>query len=294
VLLNPATNANLVSMSPQPGVFPYLFNRASFFHRFVICLDTEEQPVIEHFPNAVNRPGLSKNSFYSRYLRAVWEKNNNRFQLAYGRASRFAAVPDAILTMYSDEMPVTAAQADLLMAELFPGPKRTRVSEAEWTNDLEKVTVSQLIRQALPRARRTKFIEDLRECKTFYIGGRTSDAQVKFYDKVPGSVVRIEHTLRRGFFRRHGIRTPSEVFNLRLLDINELISLREISELRLERAIKSWSPSAKAMARDYLAFRRPLPQFVQFLRANGILPEAVLVPSEVHLRLESMARRLVY
>jgi hypothetical protein len=277
----------------QVGVFPDLWNTRSFIDRIVTCVNTEEQPDIEQFLNAVNSPGLSKNSFYSRYLSDVWEKNGNRLQLAYGKASKFTAVPDAILTMFSDEMPVTGSQVNLLLGELFPGPKRTRVSLAEWTNDLDYVTVSQLIRQALPKARRTKFIEDLRECKTFYIGARTSDAQVKFYDKVPGSVVRIEHTLRRGFFRRHGIRTPSEIFNLRLLDINELISLREISELELERAIKSWRPSAKAMARDFLAFR-PLPQFVQFLRTNGIPPEAVLVPSEVHLRLESMARRLVY
>jgi hypothetical protein len=92
-------------------------------------------------------------------------------------------------------MPVTAAQVDLLVAELFPGAKRTRVSVAEWTHDLEGVTVSQLIRTALHKARRTKLIEDLRR-QTYYIGGRKSFAETTFYDKVPGSVVRIEHALR--------------------------------------------------------------------------------------------------
>lgn len=274
-------------------MFPDLLNTRSFIDRIVICINTEESPVIENFENALNVPGLSKNSFHSRYLSAVWPKNLNRFRLGYGKVTKFRAVPDAILTMFSDEMPVTAAQVDLLVAELFPGAKRTRVSVAEWTHDLEGVTVSQLIRTALHKARRTKLIEDLRR-QTYYIGGRKSFAETTFYDKVPGSVVRIEHALRRPFLRQHGIRTPSEVFKLRLVEPDELISLREISEARLERAIKSWSPTWKAMARDYLAFLHPLPQFVQFLRANGIPPDAVLVPSEVHLRLESMARRLVY
>ncbi len=292
--MNPATKANLVRVSPLPGLFPFLFNTGSFVDRIVTCINTEEQPVTERFLNAVNSAGLSKNSFHSRYLSAVWPKNNNRFRLAYGKATKFAAVPDAILTMYADTMPLTAAQVALLVAELFRGPKRTRVSLVEWTSDLQGVTVSQLIRTALHKARRTKFIEDLRGRKTYYIGARTSDAQVKFYDKVPGSVVRIEHTLRRGFLRRHGIRMPSEVFKLKLLEVDELISLREISASRLERAIKSWTPDAQALARDYLKFRHPLPQFVQFLRANGIRPEAVLVPSEIHDRVQEMIRRLYW
>jgi uncharacterized protein YheU (UPF0270 family) len=87
---------------------------------------------------------------------------------------------------------------------------------------------------------------------------------------------------------------PSEVFKLKLLEVDELISLREISASRLERAIKSWTPDAQALARDYLKFRHPLPQFVQFLRANGIRPEAVLVPSEIHDRVQEMIRRLYW
>jgi hypothetical protein len=278
---------------PNAGVFPYLTNTASFIDRTVVGVNTEEQPVIEQFPNADNSPGLSRNSFYSRYLRDVWGKNGNRFQLAYGKASKFAAVPDAILTMFSDETPLTGSQVDLLLAELFPGPKRTRVSLVEWTNDLDNITVAELIRTTLHKARRTRFIEDLRGRQTYYIGGRKSHVQTKYYDKAPG-IVRVEHTLRRGFLRRYGIRTPSEVFKLRLVDVDEFVSLRAISELRLERAIESWSLSAKAMARDYLAFRHPLPQFVQFLRANNIRPEAVLVPSEVHDRLQAMTRRLCW
>jgi hypothetical protein len=222
----------------------------------------------------------------------MWPKNGGRFRLGYGKATKFNAVPDAILTMYSDEMPVTGSQVDLLLAELFRGPKKTRVSLVEWTSDLQGVTVSQLIRTALHKARRTKFIEDLRGRQTYYIGARQSLAQTKFYVKAPG-VVRIEHTLR-GFLRRRGIRTPSEVFKLRLVDVGELIRLREISEARLERAIKSWSRTGKAMARDYLAFRHPLQQFVQLLQANSVRPDAALVPTETHIRLESMARRLVY
>ena len=46
------------------------------------------------------------------------------------------------------------------------------------------------------------------------------------------------------------------------------------------------------MAWDYVKFLHPLPQFVQLVRANHIRPEAVLLPSEVHIRLESMARAL--
>ena len=276
-----------------PGVFPDLINNRSFVHRIVVGVNTDEPPVIENFEGALNAAGLSKNSFHSRYLSGVWPKNGNRFRLGYGKASKFSAVPDAILTMFSDEMPVTAAQVDLLLAELFRGQKKKRMALVELTSDLEGVTVNQLMRQVLHKARRTKFIEDSQGCKTLYIGARKSDAQIKFYDKAPG-VVRIEHTLRRGFLRRHGIRMPSEVFKLKLLEVDELISLREISASRLERAIKSWTPDAQALARDYLKFRHPLPQFVQFLRANGIRPEAVLVPSEIHDRVQEMIRRLYW
>jgi hypothetical protein len=286
-----ATGDDLVIRPAQVGVFPDLINTRSFVDRIVVSVYTEEPPVIENFEDALNSAGLSKNSFHSRYLSAVWPKNGNRFRLGYGKAIKFRVVPDAVLTTFSDTMPLSGSQVDLLLAELFPGPKKTRVSAAELTSDLEGVTVSQLIRTALHKARRTKFIEDLRGRQTYYIGARHL-AQTKFYDKAPG-VVRVEHTLR-GFLRRHGIRTPSEVFKLRLVGVDELISLREISELQLERAIKSWTPTGKAMARDFVAFRRPLPQFVQLLRANGIPPESVLLPSEVHLRVQAMIRRLYW
>jgi hypothetical protein len=279
--------------SPNAGVFPHLINTTSFIDRIVVGVKTEEQPVAGNFASADNSPGLSKNSFHSRYLSGVWEVNDNRFRLGYGKVSRFSAVPDAILTMYSDAMPLTGAQVDLFLARAFRGRKRKQVSQVECTNDLEGVTVSQIMRQAIHKARKTKFIEDSRGRKTFYIGGRKSELQIKFYDKQPG-VVRVEYTLRRGFLRRQGIRALSEVFKLRLLDVDEFISLREISELRLERAIKEWSPAAKAMARDFLKFRRPLPQFVQFLERNNIRPEAVLVPSKIHDRLQEMISRLCW
>ena len=67
------------------GVFPDLINTRSFIDRVVLSIDTDEQPVTEHFEDAVNSAGLSKNSFHSRYLSAVWEKNGNRFRLEIGQ-----------------------------------------------------------------------------------------------------------------------------------------------------------------------------------------------------------------
>ena len=174
----PSPGADLVKGRAQVGMFPDLLNTRSFIDRVAACINTEEQPVIEQFP--YRHPTVPR-CRRIRFTRATSGPSGRRTATGSSsgtEASKFSAVPDAVLTMFSDEMPVTGSQVDLLLAELFRGPKRTRVSVVECTSDLEgRHCEPAHPEQVLHRARRTKFIEDLEGRQTFYIGGRQSDAQ---------------------------------------------------------------------------------------------------------------------
>jgi hypothetical protein len=278
----------------RPGIFLPFVDSIAFVDRLKVGLWEKEVPITDCLDKVRNVPTLFKGGFHSRRISGFWKNTGNPVDLLYGRVNRFDAVPDMLLTLDSEQIPLSAAQTELIIRELCPSCKRRQISSVEVACDLRGVTVCDFVRHGLHRARRRKFLEDLQGRKTYYVAARTSDWQIKAYTKAP-DLTRFELTLRRGYLRRQEIRTPIEIFNLQsLLDPGKFISLCEISEPRLERAIRSWSPGAKAMARDYLAYRHPLSQFVQFLRANNIPPAAVLRPSEVHARVQEMIRRLYW
>lgn len=292
--LSPALFGNGFSMnSPnKSGVFEYLLDQLAFIDRVTLSAWSAEPPVLKSLTEVTNVPSLSRKSMYGRMVTGNWKRTGNPARILYGRRDKFPNVPPVRIVLDSTVCPLSGAQVSLLCDDILPGCERVVVSTAELAADLTSTSVGELRRQAVYRARHTKFLGTPETGSTFYIGARASSSQGKVYSKLNG-VTRVEFTLRGAYLKRKKMRKPAELVKLKSLDLSEQVSFMEVSELRLERATKSWSAEGKAMARDF-AFRRLRSRFLRFLRTNKIPPESVLMRSETHNRVQSMIEQLYW
>src|SRR5438876_5707013 len=107
-------------------------------------------------------------------------------------------------------MPLTAAQARLMISRATGERSSMQVSMLELTFDVTGVQVQQLRKRAIHRAHITRTLVDDQGRSTLYVGSPRSSWQVRIYDKT-SSVVRIEFVLRRSFLSKHKINTPEDI-----------------------------------------------------------------------------------
>jgi hypothetical protein len=227
------------------GVFDDLVDKRVFIDRGIFGASSSELPIFRSLTKVNNIPILSSGSLYGRMATGIWKLTGNPVCIQYALVSKFPRVPPVKIVLDSEATPLTGAQVELLCDDILPGCERLEVSSAELTADLTAISVGDLRRQAIHRARCTKLLGMPETGTTYYIGSRKSAWQSKFYDKADG-LVRVEFTLRRAFLKPKKIRSPAELLKLRSQDLNELVSFRKISTRR--RRISSSSGAADSPA----------------------------------------------
>src|ERR1035441_1446224 len=258
-----------MTTATNPGVFEHLLDKVAFVDRVALNAFSAEPPVLGSLTEVSNVPSLSRKSLYARMVTGNWKRTGNPARILYGRRDKFPNVPPVRIILDSEVCPLSGAQVSLLCDDILPGCERLEVSTVELTTDLTSISVGELRRQAVFRARRSMFLGAPETGATLYIGSPLSRMQCVIYDK-RDDVVRIECRLGRETLKRKKIRKPAELLKLRSsFELRELVCFRDVSESGLEQATKSWSTEGKAMARDF-AFRRLRSQLVLFLRANAI------------------------
>ncbi len=107
--------------------------------------------------------------------------------------------------------------------------------------------------------------------RTIYVGAPKSAWQARIYEKGE-SVVRLEFVLRRGFLSRHGINAPEDLLLVRRFKLWDLLSVRQFSRARVERATKSWSDDDCKPVQTWDKSRHRLQRLAKILRAKTDRP----------------------
>lgn len=216
--------------------------------------------------------------------------SGNPYELKYGLSMAMRYLPTMMLTVRSEESPLTVIDVTTAMQELCENATRVQVSEAELTFDTTGVSVDDYRQLLLSPARTFTQIPSDRTPETIYVGVRQGPWQIRIYTKSP-TVTRFEYVLRAEHLRKVEISTPLDLVKVRDLDLNTLSRVRELDEAVLK---KSVARLGDLTSRVIQSFRRNLP-LQEFLRAAELrFPESAFLKPAIAKRLEKMQRRLLY
>ena len=251
----------------------------------------------EHFEETLrnfrNEGILTSKSLYSRCIFGRSRLTGNPITVEYGKTKPFKNIPDQRVTLFTKSRPATAAELRKLVDGLKSGDSEIQMSLVEVTFDVTGFGVLQFRRQLIYRARTSKLLKYPDGSGTLYVGGPKSAWQVRIYEKGEG-VVRLEFIFRRAFLSRHGINAPEDVLLLRRFKLWNLLSVRQFSQARVDKATTSWDEHDRRIAVKWNKNRRGLQGLAQLLRRKRINPAAVLRKAPVQRKLESMLRRLIW
>jgi len=104
---------------PSPRVFPWLVDKAAFVDKIVLSVNGKvkqdfDYELVDPESKGILHPG----TIYSRRVSAVFGLTGNPLLIRYGKAKKFENVPEAQIVIQSEAVPVTAAQAFLLVKKL--------------------------------------------------------------------------------------------------------------------------------------------------------------------------------
>jgi hypothetical protein len=276
-------------------VFARCVGKAAFVDKIVLSCSERPSDGFEEFLSNFETHGvLHRRARYSRRVSASENLTENPVRIIYGRVHKFPNLPQAQLTIQSERLPVTAAQALLIAKRLMNAGSSMKVSSLELTFDLRVGTVAGILDHIVHRAKRERLLVDAQGRRTLYVGSPKSLWQVRVYQKTR-SIVRIEFILRQRFLSKYEIRQPEEVLLLRNLKIWDLFSLRRFSRSRAIRATRDLQDKhVRFMIANWPLYRRPLNDLVYLLKKTGIDPWLVLRKTRLQERLEAMQRRLLW
>jgi hypothetical protein len=101
---------------PKRRVFSHLVNKTAIVDKIVLSVDGElnetfrEEELVNVNPKSIFHPG----GLYAGCIFAVWSLTGNPVSIHHGKMANFANVPPLRFTMQSENIPLTAAQVQLL------------------------------------------------------------------------------------------------------------------------------------------------------------------------------------
>jgi hypothetical protein len=276
-------------------VFKHLLNQSAFVDRIGLSVWTEEKPLVDGLLEVENTGILSRDSLYSRRISGISPLTGNPVRILYGKVSRLPRVPPVSIGFRSEELPLTGSQVNETVRMLFPGAQKVQPVVAELTFDLTEVSVGELHRGLIHRARQWNELEDASGKKTVYVGSAKSAWQIRIYDKAP-RIVRFELIVRREFLSQYRILQADSLLGLRIVDVLPLFSLRIVSrdELSVEAARRYASDSFWI---DFLCSeidRRPLQSLCRMLSVTVSDRNRLFPVSPLQAILSRMQRNLVW
>jgi hypothetical protein len=275
------------------GIFTYLVDVGSFVDTARVGVSGQGlPPELDGLVDVRNTASLSKKSSYARCLTATSRETRNPITVAYGKAPRWPAIPDAMVVFRSEVVPLSGSQLLRALEQLFPTANRVEFSQLEFAFDISAPDVATIRKQAVHRARRTCSLVDDEGRRTFYAGSQFSPWELRVYQKTE-NICRIELIFRRRFVVENGLLRPIDLLKLRVLDLETLVSFRRVSPERLEEA----APERSAKWRQAVvrwAERWPISKLPAYLRDQGIPPGKVLRRTELQRKIESMQKRFIW
>lgn len=220
------------------GVFPELISSMAMIDKMVVSVTGQRLKRVG--PNVElgdNRAVGGKKSFYARCVHGRCKPTGNPFQFLYGKQVKFPNVPDMRLTLRSEQRPLSASEAFLVLHSLFGRSVRAVVASLEVTFDLKDFRFERLARQLLSRARRRRELCDATGRRTLYLGGPRSDWQLRVYSKRVG-VLRCEVILRRPFLKVRKIAHVEDVLLVKQVNLWKLIWLRSFDDRALRACLR--------------------------------------------------------
>jgi hypothetical protein len=213
------------------GVFPHLVNSAAFVDRIEIAVwGRRRARALDHIAQGKNRAIGGSGKAYARCIPGRNIPTGNQMQFKYGVMLPYRNVSPFVVILWAGRLPVTCADAMLVMDAFLRQGCRARVSRLELTFDTKGILLDRFTSELCTRARIVGEIEG-EYSTTLYAGGVHSPWQLKIYRKTH-DVVRVEFTLRSAFLRKHGIVKPEEISLLRKIRLWDQISFREVDQSR--------------------------------------------------------------
>jgi hypothetical protein len=264
------------------GIFP----GSAFLDRVRISLSEKVQPQLcPLLTEQTNKACGGEGSRYGRCSEGFFNRTGNRYRLNYSKLTLLPNVPEALLWVDSERIPVTVAEACQVSRCLTGKMPRFTYVELAWDfygsfDDFARQIVSRSTRKRL------LLVDHKTGQRTLYLGSRRGERQVCLYDKAPG-VVRLEIRLRLGGLKRLGINSPKQLVLLKDVDFSRLVS---ICELRVPAVVREkW----RRKLWEYFAERQSLDVLMrEFAQYHRVPRKQLLRPTPLDMHIRDMQRKL--
>jgi hypothetical protein len=276
------------------GVFPAAVDKSAFIDTLRVSVwGTRRDTPISGVRDLVKEPIGGKRSKYGWIDRGIFVSTGNRYELVYGPLRSRGILPPIVLTLRSDQTPITVEEATEVINALCEGVRRLLASQMELTFDLEGRSVEWFERRIFSSARRFRSLEDEQGRRTFYAGGPTSEWQLRVYEKT-GDVVRFEYILRRPFLRKRRVSSLEDLVLLRYLDLGACVSLQRPNMCVMKSVHRNLRTELRRRGFASLFRDLPLREFLPVAEdIFGIPRRDLVLSSPMNEQLRTMRRRLV-
>jgi hypothetical protein len=274
--------------------FAHTIDRAAFVDTIVLSINAGARLRWQALSNVKHHPILHERGNYSRAAEGIWDVTGNPITVVYGKVARMPRLPQFLVKVRSESMPVTGAQVAKLVQDLFPRGADVRVSSVELTFDLKGTSYADICRTIEHRASRSRKMGDEDTGgHTLYVGSSRSLWSARIYEKKKG-VLRVEFVFRRGYLSARRISSPNDLVLLRKLNLRRLFSLRQFSATRLAKVTKNWDSSLREIIGNWKNDGRPIQRLRQWLSVNRVQIGNVLEVSGAQRKLERMLKLLIW
>jgi hypothetical protein len=276
------------------GIFQRLANQSAFIDKAVFSVWGERR---ERDPSTLefgqNRAVGGSKRMYSRLIPGTCRLSGNPFELKYGRLHPYSNVPPFRLSVRSDAVPLSGAQASIVAGSLFRRGFRCQVSQVEFTFDTTELSPEFFRDHLITTAHSVKEVGK-EGSKTLYVGGPRSLWQLRIYRKAD-SLMRVEFVLRRGYLQAHSIQRIDDLLRLRGLDVWAAASFPEFNEERLASVLKTMPMCWGKNILSQEPRRRTLRFLAGVLRWRcGVAPTPLLRHSQGDVLLRRMQRNMLW
>jgi len=101
--------------------FAHTIDRAAFIDTIVLSINASASPRWQALFNVKHHPILHERGNYSRAAEGIWDVTGNPITVVFGKVARMPPLPQFLVTVRSESVPVTGAQVTKLVEALFPG-----------------------------------------------------------------------------------------------------------------------------------------------------------------------------
>ena len=275
-----------------PGVFPHLVNSAAFVDKIDIAVrGVKRTAPLDHIASEGSYPIGGAGSFYACVIPGRNRPTDNRFRFKYGVTRPYKNLSPFVVCLRAYGLPVTCADAMLVIDGFLRMGCRTSVSLIELTFDTEGIPLEHFTRELCSTARIFREFES-DSGSTLYVGGVNSSWQLKIYQKTY-TIVRVEFTIRNLFLRKHGIIRAQQACLLRRARLWDHVSFREVDQSEGDalppRIRRHWMKVGHGLPPDM-----PSSIVLRALRESRIDPDRWVVRSPREELLRKMHKNMIW